>query len=466
MLKHFPKGHLCVGAAALFLTVFLLIPEGSAVPEPASKTISLPNPISQAATPQPSTTPDTPNQVMPAAAQPAAASTAQTRQPEPAPVDDSADWQTLTVKNGDNLTTLLKRIKLGAREVYQLDRAAKKAKSANFRKMLPGQKLAVLIDDQGTLQQLNHIKNRLERTEFTLAPKGTYQVEHIIRQPDASPTFAAGTINDSLFLSGQRAGMDDRLIMELANIFGWDIDFILDIREGDAFSVLYEEHFLDGEKIGNGAILAASFTNRGKTFRAVRYTNADGISHYFTPEGKSMRKEFLRTPVDFARISSHFNLRRKHPVLNRIRAHKGTDYAAPRGTPIKASGDGKVIHAGRKGGYGNVVIIQHGQKYKTLYAHLHKFRRGIRKGARVKQGQVIGYVGSTGLATGPHLHYEFYVNGAVRNPVRVKLPQANAIAKQELPTFKTQTTQWVDQLNRHQATTQVANADNQGRSVN
>ena len=247
-------------------------------------------------------------------------------------------------------------------------------------------------------------------------------------------------------MAGRDAMVEDKLIMELASIFGWDIDFVLDIRENDSFKMLYEEMFLDGEKIGTGNILAAEFTNKKKTYTAVRYVDAKGDAQYFAPNGDTMRKEFLRTPIEFARISSHFNLRRKHPILNKIRAHKGTDYAAPRGTPIRSAGDGKVVFAGVKGGYGKTIIIQHGQSYRTLYAHLKGYRKGIRVGKRVKQGQTIGYVGSSGLATGPHLHYEFHVNGRVRNPVTVKLPKAKAVAKAERPRFEKQIAPLVEQL--------------------
>ena len=250
--------------------------------------------------------------------------------------------------------------------------------------------------------------------------------------------------------------MEDSLVMELATIFGWDIDFALDIRTNDHFKVLYEEQFLQGEKLGNGPILAAEFTNQGTTFRAVRYVDDDGKGNYFTPDGKSMRKAFLRTPVELARISSHFNLRRKHPILNKIRAHKGTDYAAPRGTPIKATGDGRVVWVGTKGGYGRTVIIQHGQSYKTLYAHMNKYGRGIGSGKRVRQGQIIGYVGTSGLATGPHLHYEFHHNGVVRNPVSVRLPKAESIPKAELAAFKQQTQPIVAQLDDYSQRMQIA----------
>ncbi|GAA5315697.1 MAG: peptidoglycan DD-metalloendopeptidase family protein [Candidatus Pelagadaptatus aseana] len=352
-----------------------------------------------------------------------------------APKFEEPAWHLETVKPGDNLSLIFQRAGLSDRALYEF-MAANKAASA-LKRIHPGHKIEFQIEDR-QLQALQYSKDPLSTLKFTR--NGTsFDSEQLDRQPDLHTAYREATINDSLFMAGKRAQMDANLIMELANIFGWDVDFALDIRQGDSFKVMYQEKFLDGEKLGNGPILAAEFINQGRAYKAVRYEDSKGNVHYYTPEGHTMRKEFLRTPVDFARISSHFNLRRKHPVLNKIRAHKGTDYAAPRGTPIKAAGDGKVIHAGRKGGYGNTVIIQHGQTYKTLYAHLNKFRRGVRSGSRVKQGQIIGYVGSTGLATGPHLHYEFYVNGAVRNPVTVKLPKAKSIAKSELNRFKQQT---------------------------
>ncbi len=366
------------------------------------------------------------------------------------------NWHEEVVKSGDNLSNIFKRAKLTDRDVYLFVSSSKEAKALT--KLQPGEKLEFLIEGE-SLSAVRYKPNRLDTLIFN-REENTYIYEKHSTQPDIQLAFKEANITDSLFLAGTKAGLEDSVIMETANIFGWDIDFVLDIRRGDSFKVLYEEKFLDGEKFGNGSILAAEFINQGKTYRAVRYTNASGDNQYYTPDGDSMRKEFLRTPVDFARISSHFNLRRKHPVLNTIRAHKGTDYAAPRGTPIKAVGDGKVVHAGRKGGYGNVVIIKHGQTYKTLYAHLHKFRRGIRVGTTVKQGQTIGYVGSTGLATGPHLHYEFHVNGAVRNPVTVKLPKAKSIPSSEMLRFAQQTQPVLAKLGVH-TNTQLALKENQ-----
>ncbi len=376
---------------------------------------------------------------------------------EPKVTLPSMEKRSETVKSGDSLSLLFQRAGLSDTSLFELMQSRKETKQLT--RLHPKQQFHFEISDK-KLYKLTYQKNKLNKVEFTRTDSG-FDYQKITLKPDVQTAYREATIKNSLFLAGTNAGMEQSLIMEVASIFGWDIDFALDIRSDDHFSVLYEEHFLDGEKLRNGPILAAEFTNQGKTFKAVRYTDKNGDSNYFTPEGNSMRKAFLRTPVDFARISSHFNLRRKHPVLNRIRAHKGTDYAAPTGTPIKAAGDGRVTWAGTKGGYGRTVIIQHGQSYKTLYAHMRRYGKGIRNGKRVKQGQIIGYVGSSGLATGPHLHYEFYLNGAVRNPVRVPLPKAKAIPKSELKHFKNQTSSIVATLQNYQKNIQIAAADTQ-----
>jgi murein DD-endopeptidase MepM/ murein hydrolase activator NlpD len=233
------------------------------------------------------------------------------------------------------------------------------------------------------------------------------------------------TITSSLFAAGQQAGMSGETIMTLANqIFGWDIDFALDIRAGDEFSVLYEQKFQDGQYVNDGRVLAAEFVNQGKTHRAVWFQSQDGkVQGYFTPEGKGMRKAFLRAPLDFLRVSSVFNPRRKHPISGVVRAHKGVDYAAPTGTPIWAAGDGRIQFAGRKGGYGNVVMIDHGKGISTVYGHMSRFGKSARAGRSVKQGDIIGYVGMTGAATGPHLHYEYRVKGVHKDPAKIPLPR-------------------------------------------
>ena len=336
------------------------------------------------------------------------------------------------VKKGDTLSHIFKRAGLSAQDVYRVINSSKDTKKL-LTALKPGQTFSFHKDGE-TLQQLLYQKNQLESHLLTLTDK-SYVSERFLKTLTPYSKYIEGTINSSLFLSAKKAGLSESMTMELANIFGWDIDFVLDIRNGDQFRVIYEEMYLDGEKVKDGNIIAAEFVNQGKTFTAIRFETSDRGVSYFTPDGDSMRKAFLRSPISFARISSHFNLRRKHPVLHTIRAHKGTDYAAATGTPIKVTGNGKVVYRGWKGGYGRVVIVQHGQKYRTLYAHMSKYRRGVNVGSRVKQGQVIGYVGKSGLATGPHLHYEFYKNGSVRNPVTVKLPNAKPISKKDLNAF-------------------------------
>jgi len=258
--------------------------------------------------------------------------------------------------------------------------------------------------------------------------------------------------------------LPDKLIMEMANIFGWDIDFVFDIRPGDSYSLLYEDRFIDGEKLGVGNIIAASFTNQKKTFDAVRYTNKKGQSDYYTPEGFSMRKTFLRTPLDIFRISSGFNLRRKHPIHKKIKAHRGVDYSAPRGTPVYAAGAGKVIESGFSKYNGNYVFIQHGQTYVTKYLHLNK--RKVRRGQTVKQRQLIGTVGSTGYSTGNHLHYEFLVNGVHRNPRTVKLPQARPITENERVTFRQTVEPMLSQLAEYQDKSQLALVEGNSSNAN
>jgi murein DD-endopeptidase MepM/ murein hydrolase activator NlpD len=238
---------------------------------------------------------------------------------------------------------------------------------------------------------------------------------------------AHGVIDSSLFESAAAAGLSDKLIMNLAGIFAWDVDFVLDIRHGDNYYLQWEEVWQDGEFVTDGEVVVAEFNNDGRTYQAVRFVDGTGRTDYFTPGGDSVRKAFLRSPVDF-RVSSSFNPNRLHPVLKTRRPHRGVDYAAPRGTPIKAAGDGKVIFRGVKSGYGNVVILQHGGNITTLYAHMSRFASKVRSGSRVRQGQTIGYVGATGLVTGAHLHYEYRLNGVHRNPRTVKLPQADPIA--------------------------------------
>jgi murein DD-endopeptidase MepM/ murein hydrolase activator NlpD len=336
---------------------------------------------------------------------------------------DHGTWQEERVKPGDSLALIFSRLKLSPNLLHRIVNSSKEAKTlANIR---PGEAIKVRIDQQGELLELVHKQSEIRSLQILPADESfTAQIKD--RSLEKRIASASGTITSSLYIGAQRAGLSDALTMELANIFGWDVDFALEIRAGDQFSLIYEEEYLDGKKYRNGPILAAEFVNQGKVFRAIRFEDDEGYSSYYSPQGESMRKAFLRAPVDFRRISSRFTKARYHPVLGKKRPHNGVDYAAATGTPIKASGDGRVIF---KGGYGRTVMIKHGSQYTTLYAHMSKFRGNVKNGSRVRQGQVIGYVGKSGLATGPHLHYEFRVNGVHRNPLTIKLPAAEPLAK-------------------------------------
>jgi murein DD-endopeptidase MepM/ murein hydrolase activator NlpD len=289
--------------------------------------------------------------------------------------------------------------------------------------------------------------------------KDGYEATEITREPDRRSRNVSLTIESSLFLAGMEAKLSDGMIMELAGIFGGVIDFALDPRVGDTIHVIYEELMLDGSRFGDGPILAASFTNRGETFEAYRYTDLEGDTSYYNESGVSMRKAFLRAPLDFTRVSSNFNPNRLHPIYKTQRPHRGTDYAAPRGTPVYAAGDGRVVEAGYTRPNGNYIFIQHGEQFVTHYLHLHRLK--VKKGTKVKQGQVIGTVGSTGAATGPHLHYEFLVNGVHRNPRKVHkiLPKARSLPEAEIPRYLASIRQPTQQLASLRNAQQLAQAE-------
>jgi murein DD-endopeptidase MepM/ murein hydrolase activator NlpD len=367
------------------------------------------------------------------------------------PVPQYASLQ-LTVHSGDTLDQLFRKNDLDLANLAAIVSLPEAAES--LRLLRPGDELT--IEHEG--RQLVSLYRDLDLTNSLRISRGEsgYTAEIIERPVDIRKRLAYGRIDSSLFESAVAAGMSDKLVMSLAGIFAWDVDFVLDIRKGDDYYVVYEEIYQDGKYVTSGDIVAAEFNNNGRTFRAVRYVDSDGRTDYYTPEGRSLRKAFIRAPVDFTRISSAFNPNRRHPILNTIRAHKGVDYAAPSGTPIKAAGDGKIIFRGRKGGYGNCVIIQHGGNITTLYAHMSKFAKaGLN--SRVRQGDTIGYVGHTGLATASHLHYEYRLNGVHRNPRTVPLPQADPIKEEYRADFLAKAEPLLSEL-QHYKRTQVAMA--------
>ena len=275
---------------------------------------------------------------------------------------------------------------------------------------------------------------------------GLFSIYKVSKKPDILERFASVEIQDSLYQSAVEADIPDSVIMDLVYIFGWDIDFIFDIRPGDKFDVLYEDFYWNGIQVKNSDIKAARFIRGNKVFTAIRYYYKDGTKEYFSTRGKNVKKAFLRTPVEFSYISSKYNLNRKHPVLNKIRAHTGVDYAAPKGTPIISTSSGTVAFIGNKGGYGKLIEIKHTEDYSTRYAHLFKYKKGLNLGDKVDQGEVIGYVGKSGLATGYHLHYEFRVNGMHTDPLTVKLPDAEPIIESEKDKFKRVAIQMINRI--------------------
>lgn len=355
--------------------------------------------------------------------------------------EEDFNWQQTKIRSGDSMAKLFSRQGLSQRDLHAIISIGKS--TAILKNIKPGKLFEYSIDVDDQLQAIRYTIDRLNILTVTREDE-EWSASLETKEVEIRHANARGTIKSSLFLAGKEAGLTDAMVMELAGIFGWDIDFILDIREDDQFTAIYEEKYVDGEKIGNGNILAAEFVNQGNSYKAVRYEDSSGHAEYYTPEGLSMRKAFLRAPLDFSYVSSKFNPKRFHPILRKVKAHNGVDYRAPKGTPVKAAGDGKVITSAYSKYNGHHVFIQHGQKYVTKYLHFTK--RKVRRGQRVKQGQIIGYVGATGLAEAPHLHYEFLVNGVHRNPRTIKLPDADPINGKEKQQFLAQTSGLVEQL--------------------
>ena len=350
-------------------------------------------------------------------------------------------WVNVTVAPGDNLSLIFSRLKLSSADLHDIVSLGKA--TAPLKELRPGQILRFRVEDTSVNEMVLEL-DQLNSLNIVRADNGyVARVDSI--EPDIKVTAATTTITQSLFVDGQKVGLSDGVIMKLIDIFGWDIDFALDLQPNDHFSVIYEEVYKGQQLVKQDRILAAEFVNQGKRMRAVLYTGPDGRSSYYSDKGEAMHKTFLRTPVKFTRISSGFTLARRHPILNTIRAHRGVDYAAPVGTPVRATADGKILSVGIGPGYGNLVEIRHGDSYSTLYGHLSRFARGVKRGGFVNQGQIIGYVGQTGLATGPHLHYEFRINGVHRDPLKVVLPRL-PIEKRYMADFRQRSAPLLDQL--------------------
>ena len=358
----------------------------------------------------------------------------------------------LLVERGDTLEILFRRNDLNLSDLAAMVALPEAARHLKLLK--PGDRIGIAHRD-GRIVSLDRELDEIDMLSIKKLDSG-FEAATVSRPFDVRTVGAHGIIESSLFEAAMEAGISDGITMDMAGIFQWDIDFIKDVRVGDEFTVIHQELWRDGQKLRNGNIVATEFINRGKSYRAASYEDADGNVDFYTPEGRSVRKAFIRAPVSFTRISSTFNPNRRHPVLNTIRAHRGVDYAAPTGTPVQAAGDGKVVHRGSHGGYGNAVILQHGGNITTLYGHLSRFGKQ-RVGSRVKQGDIIGYVGQSGLATGPHLHYEYRVAGVHRNPRTVELPAADPVPSEYRENFTATTARLWRQLDLYNQT-QVAAA--------
>lgn len=353
-------------------------------------------------------------------------------------------WYKDFVRRDDTLQSLLSRLNIRNREAYDFVRnnnVASQIASA----LIPGRQIEAETDAEGNLINLEY---QLAADQYISIKKSgdTYESEQIQRELEIRPILKSARITSSLFSATDAANIPDSIAIQLADIFESEINFHTDLRNGDQFNVIYEGSYHQGALLKTGEVLAAEFVNNGKTYRAIGFKGNDGKMQYFTPEGKSLHKSFLRSPLEFTRVSSGFSLARYHPVLQRVRAHKGVDMAAPTGTRVKASGDATVSFVGRKGGYGNVIVLKHNQGISTVYGHLSRFAPGLRAGKKVSQGEIIGFVGMTGVATGPHLHYEFLLNGQHRDPMKVALPKANPIDSSKRAEFEVVSQQLSAQL--------------------
>lgn len=341
------------------------------------------------------------------------------------PTEPTNFWQADQVRRDDTLASLMARLNVRNQDALDFLRRDPEA-SALASGLRPGRTIQTQTTENGELLKLQYQTGQNTMLEIKRDNSG-YQAQSTTPDLETHNVLKSAEIKSSLFEATDNADIPDQIALQLTDIFSSDIDFHSDLRRGDRFMVVYEASYHDGELVKTGQVLAAEFINDGKTYRAIMYRNPEGQASYYTPEGKSLHKSFLRSPLEFSRISSGFSLARFHPILQTMRAHKGVDYAAPIGTRIKASADGSVAFAGVKGGYGNVIILQHQNGISTVYGHMSGFAQGMRRGVKVAQGEIIGFVGMTGLATGPHLHYEFLVNGQQRDPMKIALPTATPL---------------------------------------
>ncbi len=355
-------------------------------------------------------------------------------------------WRVETVRRNETVGDMFGRLNLGQGDVHRIVNFSEQTQE--LARVFPGEQIAFRMGE-GILTGLQFDGDEAHRVLLTL--DGDKITQRLIeRQMERRVSYASATIEHSLFGSAMNADMSDALIVRLAGIFNYDIDFAQDLQPGDSFALVYEQIYRDGEKLRDGEIIAATFTNQGKRYEVYRFVDDAGRPDYLSADGRSRKKAFIRTPVEFTRITSKFSPNRKHPILGRMMRHMGVDYAAPTGTPIMATGNAVVKFIGVQNGYGNVVILQHKGGIETLYGHQSRFAKGLSRGDRVTQNEVIGYVGMTGLATGPHLHYEFRISGAHKDPLSVDLPVSDPLSGSEMARFKSSTAPLLAQLSQLQ----------------
>jgi murein DD-endopeptidase MepM/ murein hydrolase activator NlpD len=377
-------------------------------------------------------------------------------QANPVTPDDNHQLVTVTVKRGDSLAKIFQAHQLNPLTLQRILDLGQIVKPLTNIK--PKQRIELVIDDANRLHQISYPQTPRQTLVVRYA-NNEFTAELIEKPIEIKHRYVATTIQHSLYLAAKKAQLSDKVIHQFTDLFAWNIDFAKELRSGDRFVLLFEEHHAGDELIGSGNIIAAKFVNRGKIHTAIRHVDTQGNVDYFNEDGESVRKAFLRYPVKHTHISSSFNPKRLHPILKITRPHYGVDFAAALGTPIKAAGDGIIEKRESRGGYGNMIQIRHNATYKTLYAHMLRFAKDLKVGSRVKQGQVIGYVGQTGLASGPHLHYEFHANNKAVNPITVKLPTANPIAAQEREKFFVRATTMLAQLEQYEAVQVAVNEE-------
>ena len=366
--------------------------------------------------------------------------------PEAQPTDSGSFdfWREERIIRGETLSSLLQKLGINAEDQQDIIAAAPHSKTIG--NLVPGRSVLARVSSSGRLLLLRYLVSDTTLVNINRS-NDQFVIEEQIIKPEMRPVMRSGSIQGSLFGATDAADVPDRIASEMADAFSGDIDFHKDLRSGDHFSVIYEAFYFDGRLIKTGRLLAAEFVNQNKQYQAIYFKDAQGHDGFYNANGQSLKRAFLKSPMPFDRISSGFSTARLHPVLNIWRSHKGVDYAAPTGTPVRAIADSVISFSGKQGGYGNLIVLNHQTPYSTAYGHLSAFGKGIKRGGKVKQGQVIGYVGSTGLASGPHLHYEFRVNGVQRNPLAMKLPTSYPLAYRSRAEFTAHAQPLTTQLN-------------------